>query len=209
MFNGQLLGYPVTILIDPGSTANILSKRFVEAKSITTTLLSTSLTTVAFGGTKGHTTKEALGVQYTIDNFTYQDDFYIVKLGNYDAILGMPWMERHQANTIQYDWCKKTLLLRQKNGTVALQAQTAPPTIFTISAAEMKQELDQDHNTDFVAWTNVSKTTTESTPISDPAVQALVEQYEDVFPDDLPAELPPIRAVDHKIELHPGTTPPS
>ena len=32
---------------------------------------------------------------------------------------------------------------------------------------------------------------------------------EDVFPDDLPAELPPQRTVDHKIELLPGASPPS
>ena len=37
----------------------------------------------------------------------------------------------------------------------------------------------------------------------------LLEEYKDVFPDDLPAGLPPYREVDHRIELIPGSTPPS
>jgi hypothetical protein len=37
----------------------------------------------------------------------------------------------------------------------------------------------------------------------------LLGAYADVFPADLPAELPPKRDVDHRIELEPGTTPPS
>ena len=37
----------------------------------------------------------------------------------------------------------------------------------------------------------------------------LLGRYRDVFPDELPAGLPPSREVDHKIELTPGSTPPS
>ena len=37
----------------------------------------------------------------------------------------------------------------------------------------------------------------------------LLGQYRDVFPDELPEGLPPSREVDHKIELVPGSVPPS
>ena len=33
--------------------------------------------------------------------------------------------------------------------------------------------------------------------------------FRDVFPDELPAGLPPSREVDHRIELTPGAVPPS
>ena len=36
-----------------------------------------------------------------------------------------------------------------------------------------------------------------------------VNEYRDVFPDELPAGLPPCREIDHKIELIAGATPPS
>lgn len=37
--------------------------------------------------------------------------------------------------------------------------------------------------------------------------QKLLKEYQDVFPDDLPPGLPPQRAVDHRIELLPGSQP--
>jgi hypothetical protein len=37
----------------------------------------------------------------------------------------------------------------------------------------------------------------------------VVNEYRDVFPDSLPEGLPPVREVDHKIELIPGSSPPS
>jgi hypothetical protein len=39
--------------------------------------------------------------------------------------------------------------------------------------------------------------------------EQLCQKYSDVFPDDLPARLPPKRAVDHEIDLVPGSAPPS
>lgn len=42
-----------------------------------------------------------------------------------------------------------------------------------------------------------------------PHAQELLKKYQDVFPDELPRCLPPSRSVDHKIELVPGSNPPS
>ena len=39
--------------------------------------------------------------------------------------------------------------------------------------------------------------------------QRVMDEYRDVFPDQLPQGLPPSRDVDHRIELVPGSTPPS
>ncbi|KAL1914578.1 uncharacterized protein VTP21DRAFT_8203 [Calcarisporiella thermophila] len=40
-------------------------------------------------------------------------------------------------------------------------------------------------------------------------IEDIIASYEDVFPEELLAGLPPERAVDHRIELVPGTEPPS
>ncbi|KAL0303355.1 UNVERIFIED_CONTAM: Retrovirus-related Pol polyprotein from transposon [Sesamum radiatum] len=40
-------------------------------------------------------------------------------------------------------------------------------------------------------------------------VKRLLREFEDVMPDEMPRKLPPKRAVDHEIELVPGTIPPA
>ncbi|KAL0391474.1 UNVERIFIED_CONTAM: Retrovirus-related Pol polyprotein from transposon [Sesamum latifolium] len=47
-----------------------------------------------------------------------------------------------------------------------------------------------------------------SGPISG-VIKKLLKEFEDVMPDELPRKLPPKRAVDHEIELVPGTKPPA
>jgi len=41
-----------------------------------------------------------------------------------------------------------------------------------------------------------------------PEVQRIIKQFQDVFPEALPKELPPQRAIDHSIDIIPGSAPP-
>jgi hypothetical protein len=42
-----------------------------------------------------------------------------------------------------------------------------------------------------------------------PAVANLLQEYADVFPKDLPLGLPPLRGIEHQIDLIPGTQLPN
>src|SRR5437016_1445374 len=44
---------------------------------------------------------------------------------------------------------------------------------------------------------------------TDVNLKHILNEYKDVFPDDLPIGLPPSREIDHRIELIPGSVPPS
>ena len=49
----------------------------------------------------------------------------------------------------------------------------------------------------------------KSTQNEHPDLKAMFRDYDDLFPDDLPARLPPERSVDHEIRLEEGSSPPS
>ena len=43
----------------------------------------------------------------------------------------------------------------------------------------------------------------------DPRITTLLKQYADVFPEELPTGLPPIRGIEHQIDLIPGAALPN
>jgi hypothetical protein len=42
-----------------------------------------------------------------------------------------------------------------------------------------------------------------------PAITNLLQEYEDVFPSEIPPGLPPMRGIEHQIDLIPGATLPN
>ena len=40
-------------------------------------------------------------------------------------------------------------------------------------------------------------------------VKVLLQEFEDVFPDDIPSGLPPIRGIEHQIDFVPGASIPN
>ena len=88
-----------------------------------------------------------------------------------------------------------------------------------VSGSALSQAI-QGHRvngTHISSWAAVGSSTSSSKPSnSDAEAVALaaashrtLAPYRDVFPETLPAGLPPSREVDHKIELVPGSSPPS
>ena len=77
--------------------------------------------------------------------------------------------------------------------------------IALISAPQANQEILQGCKYFMLAISPAK----EITEIPDERARTLLAQFPDVFPEKLPAELPPQRDVDHRIELEPGSAPPS
>lgn len=74
-----------------------------------------------------------------------------------------------------------------------------------ISAEQAVKLLDKGVQSFLIQLNSLVAETTEKHCIP-AAVNKLLEEYKDVFAE--PTKLPPKRALDHKIELLPGTTPP-
>ncbi|XP_019104879.1 uncharacterized protein LOC109134920 [Beta vulgaris subsp. vulgaris] len=62
-------------------------------------------------------------------------------------------------------------------------------------------------------WLNdhvaIKRGSNQKYPPQDPTLTTLLKKYEDVFPDDLPPGLSPIRGIEHAIDLVPGATLPN
>jgi len=212
-YPGLVSGHPATILIDCGSSGNFLSAKFVAAHP--------SLSRVKTDAPQGqvHFANESMAplgprltqVELCFDNHCEHVDFDVAPL-RFDVVLGMPWLAE---NNVVIDCRDRTLDLRRLTiGRTAVSADTSPaaplapptPHIEVISALQLKRAARTDDEVFMLCNMDAELGNVQT---ADPDAQALLAEYSDVFPDDLPAGLPPSRAVDHRIELFPGSEPPS
>lgn len=111
------------------------------------------------------------------------EDLRILELPTVDAILGIPWLRRENP---MIDWTTSTVTFAR------------PRRFHVVDKTTFKTDL-RDGTDTYVCVVNANKKTSASIP------SALLNEYSDLFPSELPSELPPSRAgVDHAIRLVPN-----
>eukprot|EP00268_Persea_americana_P054813 TRINITY_DN6322_c0_g1_i1.p1 TRINITY_DN6322_c0_g1~~TRINITY_DN6322_c0_g1_i1.p1 ORF type:complete len:1140 (-),score=111.45 TRINITY_DN6322_c0_g1_i1:645-4064(-) len=124
-------------------------------------------------------------------------DLVLLRMEDFDVILGMDWLARYQAILNCFN---EVVWFNLEGFThVSLVGKRRPVRSMVISAIKAG-ELLRSGCKDFLAFITEDK---QKPRIEDIPV---VKEFPDVFLDDLPG-LPPIREVDFTIELIPGTAP--
>jgi hypothetical protein len=163
----------------------------------------------------------ALNVPFRIGQFKDQANLVVTKLAGNDIILGKPWLTRHNPDI---DWLTNTIyvpkgphdfyVLRQR------QTEDTSPTVCLLSHLQVKREI-QKGSTAFLAVLTKSSgdgppeiTSIDAMPTPSGASESWFGQMKDILRKHhtifgkLPQGLPPKRAVDHAIDLEPGSKTP-
>jgi hypothetical protein len=237
-FSGKIGRCDATILMDSGASYNFIAHDFITKHHITTTAAFDGPTIRVADGTLYQCT-QALSTTVRIGFYQSKILAYILPLkGNFDVILGTPWLTAcnptidWQRRTVTVTQNGQKLEL-QPTKPVSRPIDDTP----IISVLEAYQELCRGGQL-FLAIVRAKDDTTPDSGSLDrdsrdpsPAelkharteqaldnetqakirehVERLKREFADVMPDQLPDELPPKRAVDHKITLVPGATPPN
>ena len=129
-----------------------------------------------------------------------------MSLPHHDIILGQPWLEKWNPNI---NWKKHkihflspTIKESTKNIT---PKDTKKVQLSLISHQQLNKSLGPE---DQMFLCKISEAGLVYSNARDPHIQGLLTEFQDVFPDELPAKLPPKRDVDHHITLEPGSAPP-
>ncbi|MCO5576395.1 hypothetical protein L7F22_030205 [Adiantum nelumboides] len=140
-------------------------------------------------------------------------DFFISPLKHEDVILGAPWFDRLAAS-IKFPERKISFKFKEKD--MYINAQESSSTIPLVNDQAFDKSIKSSiytymiFNKDSLNGVNETQVDNESGMQEDLELSNFLNQFQDVFIDDIPRELPPKRGDDdHMIELIPGSSPPN
>lgn len=140
----------------------------------------------------------------TLGNYIVIDDFYVVDLGDTNAILGIQWL--HSLGKYSQNFQIMELKLRAIDGRrVVFRGMTIGPPKF-VSVKRMESIFRHGD----IAWEAECLITTKETPNSDQPyhfnIQELLGKHDKVL-GEIPPRRPPDRGFEHTIELEEGAKP--
>jgi len=213
IFPGPSRELPTNFIIDCGASSNVLSIDFARKHKLTLSPLQRPVKAMMANGSV-ETIRSKCHADILIPGFKKMSCIFLCSsLHAGDALLGLPWLKSE--NPV-IDWTKGSLSPRNRLSgpltlPVALRRSGKPPQNPPVMVNSWKElEIQPD---DLVVLSRVSASLPSASEHQssdlDPAVAKLLEEYRDVFPDELPSGLPPARPYDHSIDLLPGSSPPA
>jgi hypothetical protein len=132
-----------------------------------------------------------------IEGYSESLYFAVCPLSSYDVILGKQWLSKydplisHKTNKITFHFGNQPIIIQAD-----LERHKS-----LVSASTFARAICRGFHT-FALLLNPDQPSATPT-VSTPRVKTLLEEFYDIFPDDLPKGLPPQRSHDFKIELQP------
>ncbi|XP_028807352.1 uncharacterized protein LOC114762069 [Neltuma alba] len=197
---GQIKNQKVIILVDTGSTHNVLhtsvAKRLqlkpVERNAIRLTVADSRQVTVS---------KCCPNLSWDMGNSTFVADFLVMKIGGYDMILGTQWLRTIGRFTMDID----LRLFEFTSGGKKIELRG-----LGYAPSPVIKELSSNHDILTAACIFLLNTSSSlhvglgnTSPLPEMCQQELLrllDTYADIFEE--PKELPPSRPYDHAIPLH-------
>jgi hypothetical protein len=150
-------------------------------------------------------------VEFKIGGYKDQILCDVILMDVCHVLLGWPW--QFNINVI-HDGRKNTYTLEKNSRTHMLLPiedkkvkEGAIPNILLMSGKELLNEFKKEQDMQFVVVRNPRVILTSTTMNDLPEeIQELLENFADIVVDDLPCSFPPIRSINHHIDLIPGAS---
>lgn len=207
---GKLNGHRCRILLDTGADGNFISAKFVDTWHLVTSKIHGVSVQGGFSKSKANLATTAdlkLGRSQALQ-FTGQELVVCpLQIPGVDIVLGVPWFEAYDC--VIRPKMRTCTVLQPPNGGVAVDVPAVIPQIKMLSALQFKR-ASRDCKHVFALTVERVETAAPSTACSPELTQdvrLLVQEYADVFPDDIPDGVPTHRSITHTIPLVAGAKP--
>ena len=207
-------------MIDSGASCCFISEGLVhQNRNIRKRLVEESIPIELATGVMAKA--QHVAVQISVEMGTYKDRLNLVEvaLKGCDVILGMTWLKMLNPNI---SWNDRTMSFRHQGKTHRVESRKSQQTAASMSTLQTSfpsPKLVSYHHVKSIVKKNQVDCLILGTIRSDSShlfststlipshTSSLLNEFGDVFPSELPSELPPSRDVDHRIELTQSTPP--
>ncbi|CAN6705190.1 unnamed protein product [Malus baccata var. baccata] len=192
------------VLVDTGVTHNFMTSEEATRLGLRVTKEPGSMKTV--NSTATPIVGVARNVQVDIGTWKGNINFTVVKMDDYGVVIGLEFMDKVRAFPIPFYNILCILADGRQPCLVPLEMQAKKCTQH-LSAIQFAKSWKKGEAT-FLATLILNEGEEKHGPLPK-QVEAVLVEFADVMPKELPKKLPPRREVDHAIELEPGAKPPS
>ncbi|KAK6126706.1 hypothetical protein DH2020_039552 [Rehmannia glutinosa] len=173
------------VLFDTGASRSFMSENFRRKLGLNCCDNKEALEISIPSGETINTKKTARGVELTISSQRMKADLYVPEMRDFDVILGIDWLSKNRATIKCYD---REIEFEGSNGNRF---------VFYGAKTNTRVKDCQGFLVNVMGKETMERKTTD---------EAVVKEFLDVFPDDLPG-IPPDRQVEFTIDLVPGAAP--
>ncbi|XP_019056473.1 PREDICTED: uncharacterized protein LOC109115993 [Tarenaya hassleriana] len=209
------------MIIDRGSCTNVASAYMVKKLGLTTEKHPHPYKLQWLNNSGEIKVTERVKIPFSIGR--YQDEVLcdIVPMQAGHIFLGRPWQfDReviHDGQVNQYSFVhnKRKVVLAPLSPSQVHEIQLklakeseSKKANFYLTTSQVGKAIRQERNVLLLVFKDLMSIRTETSHDS-PSISRLLEQFKDIFPDEIPAGLPPIRGIEHQIDLVPGAPLPN
>lgn len=199
-FEGKILDFSITVLIDPGATLSYISPKIVEQCKLQLQKFRNPWLVQLTTGAKRRVIAKIKNCPLIIAGQPVVADLNMLPLGSYDVLIGMDWLEKNWALVN----CK-TKIIRYKDDSgmeQEMQGIKRPVQVRPITASQLAKCIRKRCQV-YAIQVGYAETKNKTTTLDHLPV---IKEFTDVFPEEIPG-LPPKRDIDFTIELIPGASP--
>ncbi|KAJ9516908.1 hypothetical protein QJQ45_027301 [Haematococcus lacustris] len=209
IFAGSYKGHPTRILVDGGATASFIDIDFCTRHAVDTASKHDPDWIRLADGHQQESTALIPDARIRMSTYKGKQTLHCTKLHGFDIILGKPWLAELNPHI---DWKRNIMTFKHGGKRHTLRAPPPPRDPdrdrYTISTSGLYAAVRTKQPMFLVNITPADTAPAEKHPHQVMDCMTILQDYASVFPDDLPAGLPPQRAVDHHIDLEPSHRPP-